>query len=383
MLVTDRVLFCASTEAAYRTRLRGIQRRARTVTEETGANNLFLTLGMLEWEDSKRQAKAPLFLLPVILKAYRGRGFGLQIEDGGYPQPNQCLLEKLRIAHGLSIPQFREPESDDSGIDLAGSLQAIRRALLDAQLPFSVEESAHLSLLQFSTLQLWQDLSENLETFLQNPVVRHMVQTPTDSFAESPDLDPVPGDAEAKAFCPIAIDGAQLQAVSWAEAGRSFVIEGPPGTGKSQTITNLIANAVAAGKTVLFVAEKQAALDVVRRRLDSVGLGDLCLDLHGKDQTSDKMRKQLSAALHLATTSNPQSWGHDPRTPPDRSRQPRSLPRWAARARRRAALGLDGQADVACGGGRAGGRDPGGARRGTARRRRHLRRGARAHERAV
>jgi hypothetical protein len=74
MLVTDRVLFCASTEAAYRTRLRGIQRRARTVTEETGANNLFLTLGMLEWEDSKRQAKAPLFLLPVTLKAQRGHG---------------------------------------------------------------------------------------------------------------------------------------------------------------------------------------------------------------------------------------------------------------------------------------------------------------------
>jgi len=191
MLTKERGLFCACTDASYVTRLRGIQRRARTVTEETGANNLFLTLGMLEWEDNKRQAKAPLFLLPVTLRAQRGRGFSIQIEDGGYPQPNQCLLEKLRIAHGLSIPQFREPESDDSGIDLAGSLQAIRRALLDAQLPFSVEESAHLSLLQFSTLQLWQDLSENWETFLQNPVVRHMVQTPTDSFAEPPELAPV------------------------------------------------------------------------------------------------------------------------------------------------------------------------------------------------
>ncbi|MGI8757287.1 MAG: DUF4011 domain-containing protein [Acidimicrobiales bacterium] len=307
ILTSERVLFSACTEAAYKTRLRGIQRRAKTVVEETGANNLFLTLGMLEWEDAKRQAKAPLFLLPVTLKAHRGRGFSIQIDDGGYPQPNQCLLEKLRIGHGLSIPDFSTPQNDDSGIDLAGSLQAIRLALLDANLPFSVEESAHLTLVQFSTLQLWQDLSENWEGFLENPVVRHLVETPTDSFSD-PTTAPLPADAEAQTYCPIPIDGTQLQAVSLAAAGRSFVIEGPPGTGKSQTITNLIANAVAAGKTILFVAEKQAALDVVRRRLDEVGLGELCLDLHGKAQTADNVRKQLRAALHVQTTSNPSAW---------------------------------------------------------------------------
>lgn len=307
-LLGQGVLFAAITEAAYLTRLRGIARRARTVIEETGANNLFLTLGMLEWEDAGRQARAPLFLLPVTLTGRRGRPFALQIDEGGYAQPNQCLLEKLRIGHGLEIPQFRDPEGDASGIDLAGSLQAIRMALIDAQLPFTIEESAHVSLLQFSTLQLWQDLSENWESFLRNPVVRHFVETPTDSFT-----DPVEGaaesnGAEASAYCPIPIDGSQLQAVTWAETGRSFVLEGPPGTGKSQTITNLIANALAADKTVLFVAEKQAALDVVRRRLDKVGVGDLCLDLHGKDQTPDNMRKQLQGALHLRCTTNPESW---------------------------------------------------------------------------
>lgn len=306
MMADEHILFSACTEAAYSTRLRGIQRRARTVVEETGANNLFLTLGMLEWEDAKRQAKAPLFLLPVTLKAQRGRSFSIQIDDGGYPQPNQCLLEKLRIGHGLSIPDFSTPRTDDSGIDLARSLQAIRLALLDAQLPFTVEESAHLTLVQFSTLQLWQDLTENWEHFLENPVVRHLVETPTDSFTEEDaELEP---DAEAKSFCPIPTDGTQLKAVSLAAAGRSFVIEGPPGTGKSQTITNLIANAVAADKTILFVAEKQAALDVVRRRLNDVGFGPLCLDLHGKAQTSENVRKQLRAALHMQTTSNPHAW---------------------------------------------------------------------------
>ncbi|HEX4344258.1 MAG TPA: DUF4011 domain-containing protein, partial [Solirubrobacteraceae bacterium] len=307
MMTDERVLFSACSEASYSTRLRGIQRRAKTILEETGANNLFLTLGMLEWEDARRHAKAPLFLLPVTLKAQRGRAYTVQIDDGTYPQPNQCLLEKLRIGRGLSIPDFTTPQNDDSGIDLAGSLQAIRVALLDARLPFRVEESAHLTLVQFSTLQLWQDLSENWETFLQNPVVRHLVETPTNSFVDDA-TSPVPRDAEAETYCPIPIDGTQLTAVSLAAAGRSFVIEGPPGTGKSQTITNLIANALAADKTILFVAEKQAALDVVRRRLDDVGLGELCLDLHGKAQTSDNIRKQLRGALHLQTTSNAHAW---------------------------------------------------------------------------
>jgi hypothetical protein len=298
----------ACTAATFLSRLRGIQRRARTVLEETGANNLFVTLGMLEWEDAGRQARAPLFLLPVTLTARRGRGFTLQIDDGAYAQPNQCLLEKLGIAHGLSIPEFSDPETDESGIDLAGSLQAIRMALLAAELPFAIEESAHIALLQFSTLQLWQDLSENWEKFTRNPVVRHLVETPTDSFVDPAADSEAPTDAEASSWCPIPIDGSQLEAVSWAQAGRSFVLEGPPGTGKSQTITNLIANALAAGQTVLFVAEKQAALDVVRRRLDKIGLGDLCLNLHGKSQTPADLRKQLRRSLHLECSSNPESW---------------------------------------------------------------------------
>ena len=301
-------VFVACTAASFSSRLRGIQRRARTVSEETGTNNLFVTLGMLEWEDAGRQARAPLFLLPITITARRGRGFTIQIDDGAYAAPNQCLLEKLRIAHGLSIPEFSDPQADVSGIDIAGALQAIRMAMVAAELPFAVEESAHVSLLQFSTLQLWQDLTENWETFMQNPVVRHLVETPTDSFVDAAAEAELPEDAEASSWCPIPIDGSQLEAVSWAQAGRSFVLEGPPGTGKSQTITNLIANALAAGQTVLFVAEKQAALDVVQRRLDKIGLGNLCLDLHGKSRKPEDLRKQLRTSLHLQCPSNAESW---------------------------------------------------------------------------
>ena len=78
------------------------------------------------------------------------------------------------------------------------------------------------------------------------------------------------------------------------------MLEGPPGTGKSQTITNLLTRAVAEGKKVLFVAEKRAALDVVARRLDAVGMGMFALDLHDKGSRASMVRAQIRLALEHA-----------------------------------------------------------------------------------
>ncbi len=308
ILTGEHTAFVATTTAAYTSRLRSLARKARTVVEETGSNNLFLALGSLAWEDAGRHATAPLFLLPVVLQGRHGRPFEVRVEEGAFAQPNQCLLEKLRVAKGLEIRHFTEPESDEAGIDLPGALQEIRATLARAGHPYRVEETAHLAILQFSTLQMWQDLGENWPAFLANPVVRHLVETPTDTFADpvpEPDPDPV---AEATAYLPVPVDGSQLEAVRWAAAGRSFVLEGPPGTGKSQTITNVIAHALAEGRRVLFVAEKQAALDVVKRRLDAVGLGTFSLDLHGKNQTPAAVRAQLREALHARAEGNPTAW---------------------------------------------------------------------------
>lgn len=308
ILAGERAVFVASTTAAYTARLRALARKARTIVEETGANNLFLALGSLTWEDAGREATAPLFLVPVTLKARHGQPFDLILEDGAVTQPNQCLLEKLRVAKGLEIPAFAEPDTDDAGIDLPVTLREIRAALLHAGLPYRVEETAHLGIFQFSTLQMWQDLGDNWPAFLTNPVVRHLVETPTDSFADPAPVPPPDPAAEATAYLPVPADGSQLEAVRWAAAGRSFVLEGPPGTGKSQTITNLIAHNVAEGRRVLFVAEKQAALDVVKRRLDAVGLGTFSLDLHGKSQTPSAVRAQLREALHARVDGNPATW---------------------------------------------------------------------------
>src|SRR5206468_5882639 len=90
-------------------------------------------------------------------------------------------------------------------------------------------------------------------------------------------------------------DSSQHSALVDALAGKNLVIEGPPGTGKSQTITNLIAAALVSGKTVLFVAEKLAALEVVRNRLDKAGLGLFCLELHSHRTQKKEFLEDLTA----------------------------------------------------------------------------------------
>jgi len=103
---------------------------------------------------------------------------------------------------------------------------------------------------------------------------------------------------------PIATDHSQLEAVLNANANKSFVLHGPPGTGKSQTITNIIADALANNKKVLFVAAKKAALDVVHTRLDKIGLGAFCLELHSNKSKKSDVLVQLAQSLAVSKDAN-------------------------------------------------------------------------------
>ena len=102
-----------------------------------------------------------------------------------------------------------------------------------------------------------------------------------------------------EAYLPITADASQLRAINMAANDVSFVLHGPPGTGKSQTITAMIANALTKGKTVLFVAEKMAALEVVERRLDSLGIGEFCLELHSNKAVKKNVLDQLKRGLEI------------------------------------------------------------------------------------
>lgn len=300
------------TDAAYATRLRALAYKARTVVQETGANNLYLAFGSLVWTVNDRELRSPLVLVPVVLEpAGRGGDYRVRLDEAGASTPNYCLLEKLRQLHGLTIPGLATPAEDAAGIDLAAAFRATREALLAAGLPFRVEETLDLSILQFAKFRLWKDLDENWQTLAQNSLVNHLVHTPTQPF-----VDPVPlphaVDLDALgAECPVPGDSSQLAAVAEAIAERTFVLEGPPGTGKSQTITNLLTRAVYEGKKVLFVAEKRAALQVVQARLNEVGMGPFALDLHDKASKPAAVRAQIRQALEHEVTVDGQGLKND------------------------------------------------------------------------
>ncbi|GAA1799530.1 DUF4011 domain-containing protein [Planosporangium flavigriseum] len=342
-LRTDHRIYGTVTEQKYVSAMRDLQREARTMAQETGSNYLYLTLGTLVHTRSNgTEARAPLFLVPVRIEGGTGRKPYFFMADGTeLAEPNHCLVEWLRVKHGVEIPELSHPIVDDYGIDIAKTLAAINARLVESHLDYRIDESASLRLLHFSTFQMWRDLADHWGSFLENPVVRHLVERKTAAFDDPAGSDEVPVD-EAELHLPIQADGSQLQAIAMAERGRSFVLEGPPGTGKSQTITNLIARAVATGRSVLFVAEKQAALDVVKRRLDQVGLAPFALDLHGRKQSITAIREQLRDAFDQREHGSEATWkavetGYRSRLAPlagypdlVHSRNPAGLSTWSA-----------------------------------------------------
>ncbi|MBJ7454305.1 MAG: DUF4011 domain-containing protein, partial [Blastococcus sp.] len=311
LLAERREVHADVTTGGYLPRLRNLAYRAKTVQEETGANNLYLALGSLVWELDGRPLRSPLVLIPVTLTPLSRTGsYRLALDESGGTAPNYCLLEKLRQLHGLSIPTLTE--TADGTMDVEAALEAMRVALVGHGLPYRVEATADLAVLQFAKYRLWKDLDEHWADFAENPLVRHLVHEPTERFTD-PALDI--GDYvdldDLAAQLPAPADASQLRAIAEAGAGRTFVLEGPPGTGKSQTITNLLTRAVAEGKRVLFVAEKRAALDVVARRLDAVGMGMFALDLHDKGSRASMVRAQIRLALEHAVAVDDQGLAAD------------------------------------------------------------------------
>ncbi|MBM7808347.1 hypothetical protein JOD57_004184 [Geodermatophilus bullaregiensis] len=337
LLHEQRAVHVDVSEGGYLPRLRALAHRARTVLEETGANGLHVALGSLAWELDGRPLRSPLVLLPVVLSPAGRAGYRLTVDETGSAGPNWCLLEKLRRVHGLTVPGLDRPLEGD-GVDVDGALTAVRQALADAGLPFRVEATADLAVLQFARYRLWRDLDEHWGELATSPLVSHLVHAPTEPFADpvpaaaaTPDLD------ELAAACPLPADASQLRAVADGVAGRTVVVEGPPGTGKSQTIANLLTRAVAEGKRVLFVAEKRAALEVVARRLEAVGMGPFTLDLHGRGARAAEVRARVRAALDAVVAVDEQGLAADGE---DLRAARRTLARYADRLHAPNAAGL-------------------------------------------
>jgi hypothetical protein len=316
MLAAQRRAFVPMDETKYQGALRKLGIESRTSLQEAGVNNLYLSLGTLAWEAadprksaaSQRQSiTSPLLLVPVkIIGGTRNAPFQVMLDEAGASTPNYCLLEKLKADYGLRIPALEVPIEDGAGVAVQEILQKVRLAISEAGLNMRVDETADLAILQFTKFRLWKDLNDNWPHFITNPLVSHLVHTPTEEFAsEVSELPTGSGLDRLAALCPIPADSSQLEAIHRAVGKETFVLEGPPGTGKSQTITNLLARAIAEGRKVLFVAEKRAALDVVQSRMEAIGLAPFCLDLHDKASKPAAIRAQLLESLNYLPVRDP------------------------------------------------------------------------------
>jgi very-short-patch-repair endonuclease len=293
-------------------RLKKLLQTSNLAIQEMGTNILYLAFGFLEWyeyQDTK-QRLAPLFLIPIRLeKGNLNKKTGVYEYSIRYSGeeivPNISLREKLREDFGLSLPDLDDKTPPEKYFKEV--MQGVR-----SNPSWGVRRYASLALLNFSKMLMYLDLDpENWpkgKGILEHPLILQFLtgysgdeeEAQEDysdyGFGEEYEID---GLKDVHSKYPIIddADSSQHSALVDAVNGKNLVIEGPPGTGKSQTITNLIAALIAQGKKVLFVAEKLAALEVVKRRLDHANLGDFCLELHSHKSQKQKVLEDLGQRL--------------------------------------------------------------------------------------
>jgi very-short-patch-repair endonuclease len=275
---------------------------ARTFIEERGVNTLFLALGMLIWEDKDnpgKQYRAPLVLVPVTLSRSNARERFLLTYSEEDIQLNVSLAAKLMTDHHITL------NTDTEELDLAEYFKHVREAVVSQPNWRVAEDDIAMGFFSFGKYLMYLDLDSTRwptdSRFFNNEILQSLLVSgfheKDSEITETAYIDPYL--LPQSTYQIVDADSSQTLAILDINAGRNLVIQGPPGTGKSQTITNIIAESVARGKKVLFVSEKMAALEVVKRRLANVGLGDVCLELHSQKANKKALLAELQATMEL------------------------------------------------------------------------------------
>ena len=302
--ISQKRLRTYQTDTELEKSLKNLYRSSRLSIEENGANTLYLALGMLRWYEtpsSERRRYAPILLLPVeIIRKSASTGYVIRSREED-TMLNITLLEMLRQNFGINVPGLDTLPLDESGVNVR-LIYSIFRNSIKNQPKWDVEEQAILGIFSFNKFIMWNDIHNNADKLMENKLVRSIVNGKIefevdDTETDASELDKILTPADI--VLPISADSSQLEAVYESINDKTYVLHGPPGTGKSQTITNIIANALYKGKRVLFVAEKMAALEVVKKRLDSIGLGPFCLELHSNKAKKTAVLSQLKETTEI------------------------------------------------------------------------------------
>ena len=288
-------------------RLNGLSEKCRSWEQETGINVLHIAFGFLEWKDSASSDSsfAPLALLPVMIekrKTRDGAEFWIKA-DGDETETNFVLAEKLRLEFGVDLPKYA-----------GGSIEEYLKEVAEAApstMTWTVRRQMVLGIFPSARMALYLDLDTRERQFETNEVISSLFGG-NSAFGATPFADEYDTDEptiEAKVpYLVLDADSSQFSAIVDVADGKNLAVEGPPGTGKSQTIVNVIANALAQGKKVLFVAEKMAALEVVKARLEAVGLGEFLLPLQAERSTREQVIQSVRARTEIATSGHPRDY---------------------------------------------------------------------------
>jgi hypothetical protein len=303
------------------TDIRNLARKSNLALEDSGSNPLYLAVGLVKWFDNPTAAKkgrypfySPIFLVPASLPKRRiGNNYSLDFDLDDI-SVNTTIFEYFRQNNpelDFSSLQGPLPQKADGTIDARTVLNTLRK-IVSANAGWAVlEDVTCLSIFSFAHFVMWKDIKTKREAMLKNPIISSLVKG-TQEWKDPSGLVEITAldekiDPSALAV-PLPADSSQIKAISDSLSGLSFILDGPPGTGKSQTIANMIVNYLFHGKSVLFVAEKEVALAVVEKRLKEIGLDVFCLNIPSSDTSKKDVLAQIGNTLKQGQTSDDPSF---------------------------------------------------------------------------
>ena len=274
-----------------------ILKKSKSWSDETGLSNLYMAIGFVEWRDPSAQQKlfSPLLLAEIELEKEttpKGPKYRISTSETQLKQ-NIALQKKLESDFGIKLPNYQDSPSIES------FFEEIQKAP-PASMEWSVKSQIAIGVFPSAGISMYNDLDPDAKDFTANELVEKMLAYSTDRDELRPETDREE-DYEEDLETPklvLPADASQISAIKEINQGRNLAVEGPPGSGKSQTIVNVIAESLRQGKKVLFVAEKLAALEVVESRLEALGLKEFTLRIHSDGSSrkaiAESIRERLS-----------------------------------------------------------------------------------------
>ncbi|MGB3602671.1 DUF4011 domain-containing protein [Gordonia sp. (in: high G+C Gram-positive bacteria)] len=293
---------CARPDSEVGTVARSLMRRASSDYLERGVSILYMSFGLLEWKDiDDKDMVSPILLQPVELHSQGPKATPTIAEGDDGAVINPALLLRLK-EFGIELPEAEDLDSE-SVTDVLDLVRTKLETADDAISQWTMTDDTYLGTFSFMKEAMFRDLQDNEAAVLASPLVRALATSNPKKQTAAFRFNAIPSAQIDDHFSPevtplvLDADSSQRAAIAAALAGKSFVLDGPPGTGKSQTIANMIGSLVHANKSVLFVSEKIAALDVVRNRLADAGLASYLLELHSHKASRKEVAVELMNTL--------------------------------------------------------------------------------------